>query len=255
MYRVVDAHAHLDQCSDIGSAMQKAKHACVCGIVAVGTSYKSNTIVMEIAEKYSNENLKIFPALGLHPWDMSSGELDMRSEFEFIESNIGSAVALGEVGLDYWFKGLHNDMKEAQKETFSRVLELAARFSKPVIIHSRGAWEDCFELTEKYSLKKAVFHWYSGPKEILEHIIEKGYFISATPALEYSKPHQDAIKHAPLESIVLETDTPVKYKGKESEPADVIKTLELVAELKNISKLEVAEKTTENAIRIFGILL
>lgn len=255
MYRVIDAHAHLDQCSDIIGAVQRAKDAGVCGIVAVGTSYKSNTRIIEIAKKYSDEHLRIFPAFGLHPWDIGSGELDIPSEFEFIESSIGSAVALGEVGLDYWLKGLQNNMKETQKETFCRVLELAVRFSKPVIIHSRGAWEDCFELAEKYSLKKAVFHWYSGPKETLERIIEKGYFISATPALEYSKPHQNAIRHAPLESIVLETDAPVKYKGKESEPADVIKTLELVTELKNISKLDVAGKTTENAIRIFDLPL
>ena len=102
-------------------------------------------------------------------------------------------------------------------------------------------------------INKAVFHWFTGPFETLNGILDCGYFISATIAAEYSKELQEVIKHAAIENILLETDTPVKYKGIESAPCDVVRVLELVAKLKDLDKEIVAEKTTENAKRVFRL--
>jgi TatD DNase family protein len=102
-------------------------------------------------------------------------------------------------------------------------------------------------------IEKAVFHWYSGSLALLAEILTRGYFISATPALVYSPPHREAIKRAPMERILLETDTPVSYQGREARPKDVLVSLEEVAKLKNLNRSTVAEQTTANASRFFGI--
>ena len=102
-------------------------------------------------------------------------------------------------------------------------------------------------------VEKAVFHWYSGPLEILEKIIVDGYYVSATPALAYSPPHQAAMRAAPVERILVETDSPVEYQGRISEPADLVTTLEELSRLKGMDVEEVRRITTSNAKRLFGI--
>ena len=103
-------------------------------------------------------------------------------------------------------------------------------------------------------VKKAVFHWYVGTLELLREIVDSGYYISATPALTYSPPHQEAIEKAPLDNILLETDCPVSYQGKVSSPVDVLTTLREVARIKKCSRESVAECTSRNAKRLFGAL-
>ena len=102
-------------------------------------------------------------------------------------------------------------------------------------------------------LDKAVFHWYTGPIDILEEIIKAGYYISATPALAYSPPHQAAIEKAPLERILIETDAPVVYQGKSSEPADLLTTVKEITIIKGVSCEEIKRVTTENAERFFAL--
>jgi TatD DNase family protein len=102
-------------------------------------------------------------------------------------------------------------------------------------------------------IEKGVFHWYSGPLEILEKIIDHGYYVSATPALAYSPPHQAAMRTAPLDRILVETDSPVEYQGRISEPADLVITLEELSRLKGMDQGEVRKITTANANRFFGI--
>ena len=102
-------------------------------------------------------------------------------------------------------------------------------------------------------IKKAVFHWYSGPLEVLEKIIDHGYYVSATPALAYSPAHQEAMISAPLERILVETDSPVEYQGRISEPADLMTTLEELSRLKGMDLVETRKITTANAKHFFGI--
>ncbi len=108
-------------------------------------------------------------------------------------------------------------------------------------------------MVKERGIKQAVFHWYSGPLDLLDEILAMGYFISATPALVYSPPHQEAIKRTPLEKILLETDTPVNYQGIEARPKDVRISLEQVARLKGLDPMDVSKQTTANASRFFKI--
>jgi len=108
-------------------------------------------------------------------------------------------------------------------------------------------------IAKEQGIKRAVFHWYSGSLSVLEEILAMGYSISATPALLYSPPHQEAVKRAPLERILLETDAPVVYQGKESRPKDVRITLGEVARLKGLDSKDVSKQTTANASQFFGL--
>lgn len=250
---LIDAHAHLEDVKDLRGAIKRAAEVGVVAIVAVGSDYNSNMWVMYERQKYEIEGLKIYPALGLHPWSLN--DVGIEETIDFIERNIGHITALGEVGLDYWYKDVRRDenKREEQKKIFRRILDMARKNDKPIIAHSRGAWMDCVNMVIEAGVKRAIFHWFSGPIEVLKKLLDHGYYISATPAAAYSREHRRAISETPLENIVLETDSPVIYAGEAAEPAHIIRALRAVAELKDKDANLVAEKTTENARRIFRI--
>jgi TatD DNase family protein len=255
MYQVIDSHAHLEELEHLKSAIERAKESGVIAIIAVGSEYESNHKVLEIAEEYKSF---VYPALGLHPWSLGTSASDWEHNLQFIESNIENIVAIGEIGLDYHKELLKSASKGLQQSMLKNVLRLAQRYGKPAIIHSRYAWRDTLTLAKDIGVKKAVFHWYTGPLNVLRDILAQGYFASATLAAEYHEEHRRAIKEAPLGRLLLETDSPAVYRAgtefeHQSEPADVIRTLEAVTKLKDIEPSVVASKTTENVLRLYRI--
>lgn len=241
---LVDSHAHLEELDDLPESLEEAKAAGVCGIIAVGMDIESNKKILKIAAANSQF---VYAALGYHPWEIKEEEVE--ANLSFIQDHIEEGVALGEIGLDYKIKV----KKELQWKVFEELLDIALESNKPVIIHCRYSHRRAFEVVGEKKIKRAVFHWYSGPVDLLDKIMSMGYFISATPALIYSPPHQEAIRRAPLERILLETDTPVSYQGKESRPKDVWISLEQVARLKKLDPNIVSEQTTTNASQFFQI--
>lgn len=252
MLKVIDTHAHLDELENLEPALNKAREADIIAIVAVGSNHKSNQKVMEIS---LNKPTFIYPALGLHPWELgnlNSNQID--TTLKFIEGKISDIVAIGEIGLDYDKRVTKIAPKELQKEALKRLLALARRHAKPVILHSRYAWKDSFDLVIEAGIEKAVFHWFTGFSSVLRDIIGAGYFISATPAAEYHEEHRRAIRETPPEKLFLETDCPVIY-GREnryrSEPADILRSLKAAAALKGINESTIAQQTTHNAKQFF----
>ena len=136
-----------------------------------------------------------------------------------------SAWLLERLGLDYWHKLVRKDaaMKERQRDFYVRQLQAAREVDLPVSIHSRGAWSDCLELASGHGPGRGVFHWYSGPLDVLDGVLDAGYYVSCTPAVEVSTELRAAMAKAPLERTIIETDSPVWINGlgRESEPADV----------------------------------
>jgi len=251
IYQLVDTHAHLEEMEDLDSAIERARQNGVVAIVAVGSNYESNNQVLEIAAKYSS---LVYPALGLHPWNIEPGDSSTERNLQFIEDNIQKAVAIGEVGLDYKKDLIKKVSKDLQKEVLRSILAIAKRYNKAVTFHSRYAWRDSFNLVVESQVEKAVFHWFTGPINVVRDILSEGYFVSATLAAEYHDEHRRVIKEAPLENLMLETDSPVTYRGHRAEPADVVRSLNSVAELKGLPPDIIAAKTTENAKRLYGIL-
>jgi len=241
---LIDAHAHLDELADLTESLQEAKIAGVRAIIAVGMDVESNRKVLQIAEADPGY---VYPAIGYHPWEIREKEVD--ANLSFIRDHVQEGVALGEVGLDYIIKV----KKELQWKIFGEILDIALESNMPVIIHCRFSHRRAFEMVKERKIKQAVFHWYSGPVDLLDKILSTGYFISATPASVYSPPHREAIQRAPIERILLETDTPVSYRGREARPKDVRVSLEEVAKLKRLEPSLVAVQTTANASEFFQI--
>ncbi|MEM2905726.1 MAG: TatD family hydrolase [Candidatus Bathyarchaeia archaeon] len=242
---LVDTHAHMEILPDVEDAVARAKSAGVEAIVAVGSNPESNLKVLGLSRHYAGY---LLPAFGLHPWDLPDCA---QGGLSFLKARVDECIALGEVGLDHWIKA----DRKLQRTTFEEVLSLAYAAGKPVLIHSRGAWAEALEAVEASGVKKAIFHWFSGPADVLRKVVDRGFLISATPALAYNRAHREAVRLAPLENIVIETDCPVKYGGAPSEPADLLKSLKALAELKALREQVVAERTTENAVRLFQIEL
>jgi len=254
VYKLIDTHAHLDELENLDLILEEAKENGISAIVAVGSGYQSNVKILEISQLYCSF---VYPALGLHPWQLANlGASQFDDNLQFIEQNIATAVAVGEIGLDYDKRVVKAASKELQQDVLRHLLDLAKKYTKPAIIHSRYAWRDSFQLLQDAGVDKAVFHWFTGFSSVLRDIITAGYFVSATPAAEYHEEHRRAVKETPLNRLLLETDCPVTY-GREakykSKPADVVRSLKAVAQLKEIDEAAIAELTTRNAINFFAL--
>ncbi|MFH1077005.1 MAG: TatD family hydrolase [Pseudomonadota bacterium] len=241
---MIDTHAHLDELQDIDTVLGEAKDAGVISIIAVGQDIESNTKTLAIARQYKGY---VFPAIGYHPWKIETNKIEQT--IIDVSNNIKECVALGEIGLDYRAKV----KKNIQKQVFCQLLEIAAKHDKPVIVHSRYSHQTTFDMVLEYKLKKAVFHWYNGPLDVLKLIISEGYHVSASPALLYNPHHEEAMAAAPLSNILVETDTPVNYRGLSALPKDVRITVKELARVRHLTEDEIAEKTMKNAKSLFGI--
>ena len=241
---LIDGHAHLESLQDTDSAVIRARTAGVRSIIAVGMDLASNLHTLELARKFPET---VYPAVGYHPWSILPEKIE--ENIDFIEKQLPRCIALGEVGLDYKVK----IKKPIQWQVFERVLGLANQHAKPVIVHSRFSHQRCHRMVAAAGVSRAVFHWYSGPLDLLEQILADGFHVSATPALAYSQYHRAAIQAAPLNRILVETDCPVAYQGRTSEPANLIDTLEALSELKGLDLDEVASVTADNTRRFFDL--
>jgi TatD DNase family protein len=241
---LIDGHAHLAQIADYREALSDAREAGVAAVVAVGMDLESNRQTLRIAAEFRNY---VLPALGYHPWSVRREE--KTETLAHLEKHIKEAAAIGEVGLDF-----KTDVdRSLQEEVLADVIAIARHHDKTLILHGLHAYPKVFSLVRGQQIKKAVFHWYADSLMQLRDIIQAGYFISATPALTYSGPHQAAIREAPLERIILETDCPVTYRDVVSRPRDTLIALREVARLKGLTLAEVAQRTFRNTEELFGI--
>ncbi len=248
--RLIDTHAHLDEFDEMEPIIERAREAGVDAIIAVGANMRACRLTLQWADAYPGY---VYPALGVHPTEWF--EEDVEETLRFVEEHLNRCVAVGEIGLDYWSREARKNkaVRRRQREIYVRQLEMAVEYDKPVSIHSKGSWRDALDLLLEHGPERAVFHWYSGPIDILKELLNAGYYISATPAAEYSKHHRAALQEAPLERILLETDSPVEYRGRPLEPGDLPLVARALAELKDVSLEEVVEATTRNAERLFRI--
>jgi TatD DNase family protein len=248
----IDTHAHVADLTDADSVVTRAKAAGLSGIVAVSASIPTIEDTLKLSIEHRGF---IHAALGIHPTEFFNQDLEVA--LEIINTNEACCVAVGEIGLDYWHKQIRKDkaQRERQMEFYVRQLELAKDLDLPVSIHSRGAWGDCMELAIKFGPGRGVFHWYSGPLDVLREVIDAGYYVSCTPAVEVSTELRAAMVEAPLERVLIETDSPVWIKSlnRPSEPCDVLLTLRHLSVLKGLPESEVEAATTRNAETLFRL--
>jgi TatD DNase family protein len=252
---IIDTHAHIDQIEDWPQAALRAKEAQVSDVIAMSVDLDSMQKVLDLAR--STTVIKVHPALGVHPGLVKDGVAP--EVYDFIRAHAKEAIAIGETGLDYWYKWVRDNKEERVKQQVSltKQLQIAKDFDLPIVIHSRGAFRDCLQMTLDSGLKKVLFHWYSGPVDILEKILEAGFYVSTSPSVGYSPESQKAMLAADVNRILIETDAPVKFKDGDtsyiSEPKDVVKTLKALALLKNIQEERLLDIVNRNARDLFRI--
>lgn len=257
MPTIIDTHTHLYDVPDADDALRLSAEAGVSDIVMLGVDYPSNVKHLELASR-QNLPLRVHLAWGLHPGNITPE--DAEKCFPFFREHIHQAVAIGETGLDFWYKWVRNDdaKKDEQRLVFEQHLDLAEEFGLPVVIHSRGTWRECLERSVHHGIKKAVFHWYNGPLDVMKDILDAGYFVSISPAIEYSDESRRTAEHAPLDRILVETDTPIKVSNPSGErvpsiPKDVWRTFKALCAVKGLDEAAALEAVNANARAFFSL--
>ena len=251
MRRVIDSHVHMDGLGDADAVVRRAREAGVDAVVAVGGSVESSADALRLAERYEGY---VVPGVGVHPSEAL--KIDQGEAVRFVRENAGRASLVGEVGLDYSYPFARGeDARERMRELCSGLVRVAAETGLPVSVHSRSAYRDTLDILRRHDVEAAVFHWYDGPLDTLRLILDSGYHVSATPAAEYSKGHRAVLAEAPMERILVETDSPVHLRrlGRRSEPADVWLTVHALAEIKGMEPGEVAVIATRNTETLFRL--
>lgn len=246
---LIDTHVHLSSFSDVSEVIKNSKRNGVDAIIAVGGDLESSVKTLEIAEK---DPKFIFPGIGIHPSEILRE--DLGGFLGYLDENISKLVVIGEVGLDYSYPFAEDEtVKERQREVFKVLIKRAKNASLPVSIHSRSAYSDALKLVLDHGPEKSVFHWYDGPLSTLEALLDEGFYVSATPALEYSKDHRLVIENTPLERILVETDSPIYLRSlkRRSEPSDVLLTLKELAKVKEQDLNETIKVCAKNALKVF----
>jgi len=236
--------------SDAAANLARARELGLVGFVVPGTKLDDASQAVDIAER----NDDVWAAVGFHPHEAKDCD---EIAFREIERLAGApqVVAIGEVGLDYHY--MHSP-REKQREVFGRHLELAKRLAKPVIIHNRESTDD---LLQMLPAGDGILHSFTESYEVASRLIDRGYFISFSGIVTFrtAESLRDCARRLPHDRVLIETDTPylapVPYRGRDNEPAYVIKIAELLATLWGESLEKVADETTANFERAFGVRL
>jgi len=241
---LVDVHAHLhfpQIVNDIDNIIKRAKENEVYYILNSGTSLSSNKKTLELAKKYDI----IKPSLGIYPTEVD----DIDKELNFIEENKKEVFAIGEVGLDYKEK---NNPSE-QKKNFVKIIELAEKLRKPLVIHSRKAEKDVLDLLECSKTKKVNLHCFTGNFKLIKRAIDLGYSFSIPPTIVRLDHFKQLVERLPSTRILTETDSPFlsPFKDKFNEPSFIKETIKEISKIKKLDEEEIKKIIFMNFQKMF----
>jgi TatD DNase family protein len=250
----VDTHCHLDHPSLVARLPEVLNAAALAGVmkyIVPGVGPDGWGSVAALA----NCSAAIFPAYGLHPMLAGLCQNALLDRLEFL---VKGSVAVGEIGLDYELAGVPRDL---QMTAFRFQLQLAVAAGLPVLLHCRKAFHDMLRILKEENVQRVggVMHAFSGSPEIAGECVKLGLCISISGTVTYLNARRPAevVGKLPLDHLLLETDspdmTPEPYRGRSNEPAFLIEIARKVAEIRGIELEEVAEVTTRNAERLFGL--
>jgi TatD DNase family protein len=251
--KLIDTHAHLDfpQFSKdreevIARSQKQLKY-----IINVGADLASSHRSLELSLNYN----KIFSTVGIHPHDAT--DLDQKSLIVMKDlAKADKVVGIGETGLDFHYD---NSPRNIQKQAFQKQIDLAQEINLPLVIHSREADEETMSMLEKNNVENGIWHCFSSNKEIARKVLDLGLYIAFGGIITFKNAEniRDLIKSLPLDRLLIETDspflTPVPHRGQRNQPAYVEYVVKKIAEIKETSLEEVAEKTTKNAERVYRL--
>lgn len=253
--KLVDAHIHLDQYKDDDINHLINHYSALHALITVSTDLNSCYRNLELSKNYP----QVHAAFGFHPEQHLPSEEDLQTLIAWMAEHKNQMAAIGEVGLPYYLK---QDKKEAAfpynqyVELLDCFIQLSKEWEKPIVLHA--VYEDAEAacgLLEKYSIKKAHFHWFKGDMKTIQRLERNGYYISITPDITYEKEIQELVQHFPLEQIMVETDGPWPFegpfKGQMTHPKMMEESLKKIASLKKLPLSVVTEKILQNSMDFY----
>jgi TatD DNase family protein len=252
---LVDHHCHLDFpefASELDAVVARAREAGVATLVSISTRIRQFDKVRAIAERFDN----VYCSVGTHPHNAHE-ELDIPLTRIIELSRHPKVVAVGETGLDYYYK---HSTPEAQAEGFRRHIRAARETGLPLEIHTRDADGDTIAILEDEHAKgafPAVLHCFTGGRELAVRAVDLGLYISFSGVITFKKSDalRDIARDVPLDRLLVETDapflTPDPFRGKRNEPAYVVRTAAVLAGVKGVSNQEITLATTDNFFRLY----
>ena len=255
--KYIETHAHyFDEAYDneLDDVLIKVEEAGITKIVNVGTNIETSKEVIDLGCKYDN----MYSVIGCHPHDVNNFNLEEIEKLYLDNKDNGKIVGIGEIGLDYAFVV---DNKELQKQVFIKQINLAIKYNLPIIVHSRDASLDTYNVIKENVPKgyKLLIHCFSPTDDLVRLVIENGYTVAFGGNITYkrNKSFGEYITKIPLTQIVLETDcpylSPEPFRGTRNDSSRIPVINSKLAEFKNISEEECSKVVYENSIKFYNI--
>lgn len=251
---MIDTHSHINMIESISleEVFKNAKENGIDKIIIPSAYPKDIDVVMSLVETHVN----LYGMLGVHPTevkDWNDNLIDKIKEY----SKHPKIVAIGEIGLDYYWDKSFNDL---QKEVFIKQIKLANELNLPISIHDREAHKDTYDILKEYNKgSDIVMHCFSGSVEFAQLCLKEGWYLALGGVVTFKNAikMKEVAKIVPLDKLLLETDAPylapTPFRGKENQPAYVKYIAEEIASLRGTNIDEIAEATTQNAVKVFGL--
>ena len=251
---MIDSHCHLDHeplFSDLTNVIKRSKSVGIQKLLTISTSLKSFDRIKKIIEIDD----MIYGTIGIHPHETKNDHISINSIIEHLKEN-KKIIGIGETGLDFYY---NNSDKDSQLSSFRKHIEASIKTNIPLIIHSRNAENETFDLLNEYKNNnlKILMHCFTGSKNFAKRLLDLDAFFSASGIITFknSLDLQKTFEFLPLNKILIETDSPflapVPNRGKKNEPSFISFTADKLAEIKKISKDEIIKATTENFNKLF----
>ena len=249
-----DTHAHYDSSKfsdDRDEVLRAVYEDGISLIVDPGDTLERSRAVVSLADQYDY----LYAAVGVHPEEYETWTDDTIDQLRLL-AKAPKVVAIGEIGLDYYWDKAHTDL---QKQMFRAQIDLALELNLPIIVHDREAHGDCFSIVCEYPALRGVFHCYSGSAEMARELLKRGWYLGFDGPITYKNnvKAMEVLAVTPLDRIVLETDSPylspVPNRGKRNDSRNLPYIAAIVAREKGISAEEVAAITFENGKKLYGI--
>ena len=256
---IIDSHCHLEHepmASNLNEVVERALKNEVKYMLSISTTNESYLLILEIIKKYKN----IYGTYGIHPHETKNYKnLDKTEIIKKINLN-KKIIGIGETGLDFYYD--YSD-RATQKKLFIEHIKAAQILKLPLIVHTRSAEDETYEILKKEKEKKdfkILIHCFTGSKNFAHKLIDIGCYISASGVVTFKKSQElaDTFLSLPNNKILVETDSPYlspePLRGKSNEPSHIIHTVKFLAKLKNIPLIDFADTTSSNIFKLFGQL-
>ena len=251
---MIDSHCHLDHeplLSDLTNVIKRSKDIGIKKLLTISTSHESFKKIKEII----NKDEMIYGTIGIHPHESTENKITSDHIVENFDEN-NKIIGIGETGLDFFY---NNSDKKNQISSFEEHIVASIKTNSPLIIHSRNAEDETFDILNKYKDKnlKILMHCFTGSRIFAKKLLTLNAYFSASGIITFknSKDLCDTFESLPLNNIMIETDSPylapVPNRGKKNEPSYIDFTAQKLAEIKNITKADLIKYTTNNFNNLF----